>query len=184
MSNLIALLRRLVAPVLVLALVAGCSSPEPGSTEWQPLKGTLVAVESADVATLTSAATTAMKAMGLKPMVTQSDAFSTLIVGSIVVGSLPQERDLTVTVNRLTDTTAEITFHIAFTRSREKLDVLLGEIRKRLPAPAAAPKSDAAPQPEKPAPAPKPDATAAAPQPEKPAPAPEPQPATAAPQPK
>jgi hypothetical protein len=124
----------LIAALLLVA--AGCSSTpaEPGTVDWQPLKGTLVGVVAGEFPVVMKATMDAMTKLGLSPMRRDSDAFSAFIVGSIIVGAIPQERELTVTLTKLTPTTTEIALHIVFTRERDKLDLILAEIEKRLAA--------------------------------------------------
>jgi hypothetical protein len=117
-----------------LLVVVGCatSPPKPGTVEYSMINGMLTAVEAGALKDVRSATVAAMQELGLRPHERESDAFSAWIVGSITVGSLPQRKDLYVRLSRLTESTTKITLRILFTRDRQKLEIVLEGIRKRL----------------------------------------------------
>ena len=113
--------------------LGGCSStPAPGESSWSPARGVLIAVEEGDLLTVTNATVAAMKELGLSPARRRSDAFSTLVVGEVLMGALSQRTEVRVDLARLSEATTEIKMRILFRRDRQKLDQVLEGIRKHL----------------------------------------------------
>jgi hypothetical protein len=118
----------------IVVAAAGCAtaSLQPGETSYSMANGILTAVEAAGIRQVRSAAVKAMKELGLRPHERDSDAFSALVVGSVTVGVVPQQRDLRVRMERLTESTTELRLRILFTRDKVKLEQVLETIRKHL----------------------------------------------------
>jgi hypothetical protein len=91
-----------------------------------------VAVEDASLADTFQATMVAMQRLGLGPHDRDRDAMSALIVGTVAVGATHQRRDIRVRLERISESRTRISMRILFTRSREKLELVLEEIRKQL----------------------------------------------------
>lgn len=118
--------------VIVFLILPGCSSLKPGEMSYSVAAGDLVAVEAAEFGRVRMATMEAMRELGLHPMERQGDALSALICGEVMVGVIPQEREIRVRLSQLTESTTEIRMRILFTRNREKLEWVLQKIRKNL----------------------------------------------------
>jgi hypothetical protein len=153
------MLNRLWPAVLAASAIllsgAGCSSQEVGSQDFAAVSGYYTSIEGADFDKTRAATYQAMRKLGLKPMETKRDAFTCTFLGTVIVGTISQEREITVRVKKLTDDKTEIRQHIVFTRSPEKMELILAEIRKILNAQGAkAPKETSVAGKEKAPPAP------------------------------
>jgi hypothetical protein len=99
---------------------------------YSGLNGVMTAVEAADITRVQKATMAAMTTLGLRPMRRSGDAFSVVIAGSIVVGAIPQDREVRVRLARLSASTTELTVRILFTRDEQKLVQILEAIRLEL----------------------------------------------------
>ena len=136
---------------LLVALDLGCAStPESGSSDFSWVEGSLVAVEQADLGRVHTAAVNALRDLGFRPHERDRDALSSLIVGEVAVGAISQQRELRVRLERMADEKTKISMRILFTRSPEKLELILDRIREEL-ADKAKPNTPEAdePKPEK-----------------------------------
>ena len=123
----------LAACACVLMVAGGCSSTlAPGESDFSVVAGDLVAVEEASLTKTRQATMAAMQHLGLRPHDRESDAMSALIVGEILVGVIPQSREIRVRLERVSESRTRITMRILFTRSRERLEFVLAEIRRQL----------------------------------------------------
>lgn len=124
-----------VAVVSLLLLFSGCQRHlKPGEHQYMRGQGTLRAVEKAPQDQVVTAAFEAMRSLKLRPIQTERDGFHALLVGESTHGILAQSHTVRVWVNRMGEEQTEIKMHIVGRRDKDRLEVLLAEIKKRIEA--------------------------------------------------